>query len=522
MTEHQDRLNRVRTALWIYVSIAISRLHAWTDFWDNSQDIIPFVTKKPILQSLKHGIENFDTNFRTAYKPIQDSLERLGDFTDGLALIKADIDPSDLIKETPASMYRFVRETLVPLKLDDCISKYDEILTGGMLSANTKEKQRQAAAQRFFIFASIDWMSCFTGAGEDESIHRETYLALNEMARDRLVKTMLYEIATKSDKDDEEELDEVELDEEELDEEELDEEKFNEEELKKIKAFVKSLRSGKRWTEITDLLGYGAIYLKGLLDMISPEEALSKLDIPSVISEGKDDEFELLKHALSTRFQWLPEFCSQIESIVPMIQEAESLRNTDKEKTMSLAKQITERVAEVFGEKEVISQVERSAYEAVPSLNLVKGLLFRVLNYDNSGYWAKPGQKNERKILYEICLGKIFDIFSSSDNKHWNRSEDGQRRVLQQVGETLHHTKEQFLLMCINKADQSVRGSGKSQQEEIQGHQKEFWLSKGLDAFFRMVSETWYIEDTGLSDEQERLLELHFRESGEALMLVFK
>jgi hypothetical protein len=495
-------MNRVRTALWVYVSIAISGLPAWTDFWDKTQDMNPLVTKNTVLQSLQHGIENFDTSFRTAYKPMQDSLDRLGDFTNGLALIKADIDPSDMIQTTPSSLLRFYHETLVPLKLDDHISKYDEILTGGMLSANTKEKQRKAAAQRFLIFASIDWMSCFTGAGEDESIHRETYLALNEMARGRLVKIMLYKIARKSDKDDEEELDE--------------------EELKKIKAFVKSLRSGKRWTEITDLLGYGAVYLGGLLDMISPEEALSKLDIPSVISEGKDDEFELLKHALSTRFQWLPEFCSQIESIVPMIQEAGSLQNTDKEKTMSLAKQITERVAEVFGEKEVISQVKRSAYEAVPSLNLVNGLLFRVLNYDNSGYWAKPGQKNERKILYEICLGKVFDVFSSSDNKHWDRSEGGQRSVLQQVAEALHHAKEQFLLMCINKVDQSVGESGKGQQEEIQGHRKEFWLSKGLDAFFRVVSEMWCMEDTELSDEQERLLELHFHESGEALMLAFK
>ncbi|KAF4472268.1 Zn(2)Cys(6) transcription factor [Fusarium albosuccineum] len=75
LKEYVDRRKRVRTALWIYASIVISKIQSWTNFWENLPWSVDIFREPKVLERFADGLDNFDVEGYKASKSVLDSKE---------------------------------------------------------------------------------------------------------------------------------------------------------------------------------------------------------------------------------------------------------------------------------------------------------------------------------------------------------------------------------------------------------------------------------------------------------------
>lgn len=80
--QHEDRVNRIRSALWVYTSIAVSKLPALNDFWTNLQKSFPILPKEVVKEGLSGSLETLDDILREKEASFTKNVERLTEYLD--------------------------------------------------------------------------------------------------------------------------------------------------------------------------------------------------------------------------------------------------------------------------------------------------------------------------------------------------------------------------------------------------------------------------------------------------------
>lgn len=218
-------------------------------------------------------------------------------------------------------------------------------MTGGLLSANSPEQRLKLAGEMFYLLAKLDWKNCLIDNVCVNPFQRLGCEGFLEMVENRTVATQLYKQAQqfvgkmvalgKYDNQDQG-MEAV----------------LGAAATHKFlgKSYVSKIRCGRRWTELSVLLGSDEIVLlvspsqMSILDGTTQKSAISR-----IVLMGSDDDFGKLKKLLSTRWSWVAEVCGRLRGLLPLILETGRLRKIDKHRTKSLATKIANRVARVFG-----------------------------------------------------------------------------------------------------------------------------------------------------------------------------
>lgn len=362
MADNSDTVKRIRTALWIYASIAISKLSAWSDFWGTATKTYPLMTKRMILEGLGNGEEKFNDSLEKAIRAAMVSMKKmnqmertLNDFRSGGSKM------SDVLP--PQRQQEFMRKFLVPGVHEDIVITYDKFATGGLFTAESEEKQLRAATARFQTLCSIDWRSCFHEHDNNQYPIRwiaQKFLKLSTWRHMQIEHFRSWQSVIED--DDEKNPDSIYLEDSIrrfIDSSQISMENEDEDEDSVIQKLKYSLRVGKRWNDIAELLGAEEVVLIGGMHDGPPQHVPNTtLNITAIIQYGTAEEFEKLKHLLRTEFPWLKDICSQLRGILPLIMELESLLDTDRLRVSSLADLIQKACLKVFGENARLNAIE--------------------------------------------------------------------------------------------------------------------------------------------------------------------
>lgn len=456
------------------------------------QSTNPLLTREVILWGFRDSVRDFDSTFENVSKHVPGSFIKALEFRDAMNLVDPEIF-SDNRGEKPAEgMSQLIMHSYVTGNLDELISKYDKPVTDGLLFANTKEKQTQAFKARFELLASIDWISCFPGTGEGASRDGGEYVILAMLAHNRMFAMESYQLARKiaggnsgpavSYAD------------------------FTDLVIRHLERFTpkdsaegfphsyveRVLQQGRRWSEIQDLLGIEeVVLLGGRFEIFPQQEPTTKLDIPKIISDGNEDDFERLKRLLSTRLWWLSHYCSRLRGVLRMIIMAVALRKTDSEKAVGLGKQIAKRVTNAFGSAAFDCEVEPSQLRIIEQFNTIFRALGCMLwkwdeSHDRDDHGADAEERDEKSSFYRIAIKNFVRTSTAFYMQPSGKTtEDSFKSIVHQAEEALQQAKDEFIL----KQSKGDSGSAESDESRRDGFTKEFLLSEAVNTFVRAISE---------------------------------
>ncbi|KAH7066368.1 hypothetical protein BKA63DRAFT_524243 [Paraphoma chrysanthemicola] len=431
--DHSDRVNRIRIALWIYASVAIGKLSAWTDFWGTALKTHPIMTKQVILEGFANSEREFHVGFEKATKSflssamqLQNMEQTLDDLQCGGCEQNDTVQPEKLPEATKDcegceenstvsldALQEAMRELFTPGFLKQRLVEYDTSTTGGLFTAETEEKQVDAAAMRFQMLRSIDWTSGFTVKENNIllSLNRELLLCFISMVEGRLMdmhnsrsfQTFLerhskehcegsitleylirryFESSQKpADKKDEKDF---------------------------TGKCIKSAVLGKRWIDIADLLGaVEAVLIGGIYDMPSVKAPDPTLNLLAIIEFGTAKQFEGLKSLLRTEMQWLKAICSRLQGILPMILELASLQETDRLRGLALSEQIQGKIFETFGKKTRLEAPEVLQHVEFETTHRIMATISLVIEKSKIAVPMVSGRSDERMVFLEIFVKMI-------------------------------------------------------------------------------------------------------------------
>ncbi|OBT63414.1 hypothetical protein VE03_07188 [Pseudogymnoascus sp. 23342-1-I1] len=353
-----DRQNRLRMALWVYASIAIGKLPAWSNFWQTLESRWPFFAKD-CMKDFQISLASFDENIAKSQAYFDGCMNRLKEYTSVVSNHQehddSDDDSDDDVIFMDAEMYEF-HKLLLSKNMDSVLATMDKQISVGVLIVQSEEQRRDASIRMFFLLVSIDW-----NASVPTSQHREPadqldplYLNFFELISARLGQVELYnqfvgileKIGVNHDDSFERAIEMVYLQVQNCTCSE------KSQASKTILQIQSNLRSGKRWKELNDLLGAEVVLAMNPL-LSTTKDAVIQLDISRAVETGKDDEFARLKHILTTRCAWIRETCSVLKGLVQMLTE---LKEANQHEAKTLLNAIEQRITAAFGDRSVIDQ----------------------------------------------------------------------------------------------------------------------------------------------------------------------
>ncbi|KFY04686.1 hypothetical protein V491_09282 [Pseudogymnoascus sp. VKM F-3775] len=358
-----DRQNRLRMALWVYTSISIGKLPAWSNFWQTLESRWSFLSKD-CIQDFQSSLTSFDENIANTMKYFSGCMDRCREYTSLVLnhqehndLADSDSAESDSDDDIfiDAEMYEF-HELLLSKNMDKALVAMDKEISGGVLIVQSEQQRREASIRMFFVLAQIDWNGSISRSQHGDPVDQfdPLYSDLLQLISARLKQIELYNLFVKVS-------DAIGVDQDDSNSYEKVTQMIYlhiqncicSKELEAMLQIESILRSGKRWKELSDLLETEEVILI-MNPLLSPaKDAVIQLDISTVVESGNDDEFTRLKHLLVTRCLWIRETCSMLKGLVQMLMK---LKEADQHDAKTLLKSIEQRITTAFGDRSAIDR----------------------------------------------------------------------------------------------------------------------------------------------------------------------
>jgi hypothetical protein len=394
----QDRQNRIRAALFVYTSISISKLPAWSEFWSQMESSYYSFPRETLMASLT-TLDALDGLLKSHENKMATSNARLLGFHEAFQALDPRHDPnksidsdahSDSDSDSLEDFCRFMRE-LRDGKIDEMIEMADKEITGGLLLAKTPEEVARRRSDAFFELATFNWEKGLPRSNEKpasdedhlhsrflaqirtrlkaffihitmkEGIKRLTTLGYSETRARSVTKQETLEIISPSGAGN------------------------HMKSCEKSSEFEDKMREGARWAELVDLIGVDEILLYSKLpDLFISGSALQTLDISTVVNGGTDQEFRHLKKILqSPTHLWVKETCLELHGVLKMIVEADTMRISNWAESLTLAQQIEARVTKVFGSRSFVLDLSGKSID--PLEGFMYAFLYSIVKHTDRG-----------------------------------------------------------------------------------------------------------------------------------------
>ncbi|RMJ13455.1 hypothetical protein CDV36_006905 [Fusarium kuroshium] len=348
-----DRRSRVQSALWVYCSIAVRGLPAWTNIWETVQLGWPFIQVETMAQQFHKSATAFNNNLSDTWESIIDSRVRFHDYYRLQFLLQKGVDykTEGKLDFTECTSPEF-RKCLELNTLDDWLNEYDQRSTGGLLSAQTTMQKRRASTRAFATLAMIDWRrkpvlpwDCTKSiAGEWDLLQSFAERVFRRLANMQVYTKYAQQCPAGTTP-----------------------EEF-------LLSFVASqgstptpqtsgdrmknlIRSARRWNELQDIVGLEVILIHDTVR--DPRCDLQTFYIPSIVENGSDRQFTHLKEIIPTRLQWLAEACVELRGLVHMLKTAST---TEGENATVIQDQIQTMITAAFGSRSSVEEALLSGW----------------------------------------------------------------------------------------------------------------------------------------------------------------
>ncbi|KAM6511824.1 hypothetical protein FALCPG4_016816 [Fusarium falciforme] len=371
-----DRRARVQSALWVYCSLAIQALPAWSNIWETIQQRWPLIQGEAMAQQFHDSLTAFNASMRENRRFSIDSFRRFKDccnlpsamLPDCKEEVEDTTDSEDEVEgeaeheqTLPNDRDPEFYKLLVTNGLNNLIDTHDQQATGGVLSAQTNTQKRGDSTRAFAALAIIDWkrkpllsraqMGPLEGYLDLlESFVQEVFERLASM-RAHAEQAQLYPVGTPL-------------------EDFITSDTVNEGSIQAIpnfnQLFQRFIRSGRRWNELKDMVGLEVVLMHDPLRHLRRD--LKTFDIPSIVKNGNERKFTQLKELIPTKLSWLAETCVKLRGLVPMLAAAST---TEQENAIGIQDAIQTMVNAAFGTH---SSVEEDLLNSWVQRGLIKFL----------------------------------------------------------------------------------------------------------------------------------------------------
>ncbi len=399
MNDCIDRQDRIRSALWVYCSIMVSKLPAFENFWEGYQKDIPALCVNCLPQSFKESLESFDQRHMMTPKMWSWMAQPFYYERSGAA------EELDKIKKFIVAFEHEDADGVFRCLFQDIAHGFLDDLAVGMVDTSSHLNPVKAS-RMFFALANWHWkFQDMDGLGHlfrQDEFHLDSrktnegmnsagiitdfveYLRFKVCSREDSVR--IYNSVLESVGDTftgqwilDERVEEVDL-----------QSYHDRESVSTDYLILKVCAIGRRWQQLIEIAGQ-AIILCGspLIDYSS------HWNIPMIVETGSNEKFESLCSALNTNMQWVKEVCGQMEGVVTMwknmweFDESQELQEEEIEKWREIARNLTETIHSAVG---VISPMKflsgelRSMGLGTPAQDVIHQL-------QKSGLLSTPVQK---------------------------------------------------------------------------------------------------------------------------------
>ncbi|RSM01369.1 hypothetical protein CEP52_008582 [Fusarium oligoseptatum] len=352
-----DRRSRVQSALWVYCSIAVRGLPAWTNIWETVQMGWPFIQVETMAQQFHKSATAFNNGLSDTWESIIDCRVRFHDYYRLLSTLcpgsEKGVDYKtegklDLAECTNPEFSKYLKAN----RLDDWLNEYDQLSTGGLLSAQTTMQKRRASTRAFARLAMMDWRRkpvlpwdrTKSIAGDWDLLQSFAERVFRRLANMQVYTKYAQQCPAGT---------------------------TPEEFLWSLMASQGStptpqtsgdcmknlIRSARRWNELQDMVGLEVILIHDTLR--DPGCDLRTFYIPSIVENGSDRQFTRLKEIIPTRLQWLAEACVELRGLVDMLTAA---LTTEQEDATVIQDQIQTMITAAFGSRSSVEEAVLSGW----------------------------------------------------------------------------------------------------------------------------------------------------------------
>ncbi|KAJ3459686.1 hypothetical protein MRS44_015759 [Fusarium solani] len=410
-----DRQSRVHSALWVYCSVAIRGLPAWSSIWDTIGQRWPLLQGETMAQLFQNDLAAFNASLADNYRSAYNSLRHFEDYGSLLSTMNP-ILHEEFDDETENEVFLHDGRLLqlyrlgCTNKLDQWIGVYDQQTTGGVLTAQTASQKRVASTRAFAALAIIDWRRRPIHAWNPKRPIEAGSDFLESFIRkvlERLVSIDLYDECT-----------------------ELCpagtplEEFFTSKTAKKGTSTAMQMyndrvqcliRRGRRWRELKDMVGLGVVLIHDPLRHFRSD--LQTFYIPSIVEDGTERQFTRLKEIIPTRLQWLAEVCIKLRGLVPMLVAAST---AERENATVIRDQMQAMIITAFGSRSSVEEALLSSWAqqdlfprglaellrpeaATIPLDIKVGMSLCLLNELDTKEGWKPGTWIDFEMMEDVC-----------------------------------------------------------------------------------------------------------------------
>jgi hypothetical protein len=329
------------------------------------EDSVYKLTMNELLSSLETP-DYFDAVYLTVERKFSSSLERLQNWT---KVLKG-LDPDPWSETT----WERVESTEIDRELRKQWHDWYQKQTGGLLLARPSRRFDELRIWNFSSIVMIDWETAvfhMPSAEKEITMHSiKVSILLQRLGHclDRVEKQkILKKEISKFGGCIEEYIEEV----QQIAESQRSSGATGGTEVKSTEELVQHtlaiLREGSRWSELRDLTESEEVFLFGNpLASFLQGNANQTLDIPTIVADGTDKDFARLKRLLASSQSWVKDIYLRLKGVVSSILDFLTAVATDQSAAIQLARQIQDRVTQVFGDRNSINKIIRKwAYLAI-------------------------------------------------------------------------------------------------------------------------------------------------------------
>lgn len=320
------------------------------------------------------GLESFDdklSDMTTA------AFNRFRKYTESFSIIRAlkgepEFEDEAKLAELAPDYFDDVHELLEmmyhdPQKLAHRALQYEREESGGVFSPTTEEQRREACVRVFGNFISVAHKQFGFGEDEDaEYFSFRTLLLIVRQIHSRFKEISVYGFFAEAVRDEDEAFSEE-------DGLRLLTEYFGQPLTRPVpyrqsdtssdnewqpEDLPQHIQAGKRWSKLKDVLGQGVL-LAGNHELVSRYPQL-RLDIPTAVELGTDDEFSQLVELTLPRCSWLKDICSKLDRFVGKVRDF-----CDSDMTLhglrDLMEESMETIETVFGARPLLEAASGNA-----------------------------------------------------------------------------------------------------------------------------------------------------------------
>ncbi|KAL4779054.1 hypothetical protein BJX76DRAFT_362145 [Aspergillus varians] len=361
----KDRQERIRTALFVYLTILVTtKLPKGTVFWDLFKGIGPIDQVRQEFQQCLDNLELFTSGFECWEQHLRTHTTGFRNHYEALSNLDPSNYPSleDLKNDSDEDNQDYFTDDLQGFiergEIATLPDSMDLHITGGLLHAISSDSSSELSFLIFAPIPTIDWTKAFTpiyhqGTHDlnDHSLHRlgiacqiiqrSQRVHLARVFRACLSRTEVsmsdFLISLSSSIDD------------------LSPDltsRVPQLTRETVREALSKLREGDRWLELIDLTGFEEILLvqRAHIGIFASGTPLQRFDIPQIITDGAECDFNRLKFLLTTSFSWVSDTCTQLDGFVDLFLHCQKLFALGDIETAQISGcQLQEKVTKCFG-----------------------------------------------------------------------------------------------------------------------------------------------------------------------------